>query len=621
MDPSTAPPASLDLFDQPPPPPATGDRSVVLAGATDLAGFRQAARQLLDQQVAPAQVSWYTSDDATPDLFAGTTHAPPPEALATCVGADSHRADPSAAHAGQPNGQTAHAAEAAVAAGSAGSAVEAGPGAPVVSVPASFLELCKTVILHRDPGRFGLLYRLLWRLVHEPGLRHDPLDADRVQAAHLAHSVRRDMHKMKAFVRFRTVEDEPFKNSPQLGPLHVAWFEPEHYIVEAVAPFFARRFTQMRWVILTPQCSVRWGVVGPHARHAVSSLPPEGASPTLGRPGGGLGVRSEEPEARVEGAPAAASAGAALRALEFGPGAQKEDAPPADAGEQLWLTYYQHIFNPARLKLKMMQQEMPRRYWKNLPEAQLISALAAQAQQRSAAMVAQAPAAPRRRIPVFEASAAAAARARSSQTLNHQPERAGPLTLPELQQATDRCRECPIGAHATQSVFGEGPSDARLFIVGEQPGDQEDLRGRPFVGPAGQLFDQAVGVLGWQRDALYVTNAVKHFKYELRGKRRIHKTPSQREAAACLHWLDSELAQVQPRVAVALGATAARALLGRPVAVLRERGQWFTRPDGLRVLVTLHPSALLRADPASRAQAFQAWVNDLQQAASLMHAP
>ena len=618
MDPSTAPPASLDLFD--PPPPATGDRSVVLAGATDLDGFRQAARQLLDQQVAPAQVSWYTSDDATPDLFAGTTHAPPPEALATCVGADSHRADPSAAHAGQPNGQTAHAAEAAVAAGSAGSAVEPGPGAPAVSVPASFLELCKTVILHRDPGRFGLLYRLLWRLVHEPGLRHDPLDADRVQAAHLAHAVRRDMHKMKAFVRFRTVEDEPFKNSPQLGPLHVAWFEPEHYIVEAVAPFFARRFTQMRWVILTPQCSVRWGVVGPHARHAVSSLPPEGASPALGRPGGGLGVRSEEPEARVEGAPAAASAGAALRALEFGPGAQKEDAPPADAGEQLWLTYYQHIFNPARLKLKMMQQEMPRRYWKNLPEAQLISALAAQAQQRSAAMVAQAPAAPRRRIPVFEASAAAAARARSSQTLNHQPERAGPLTLPELRQATDRCRECPIGAHATQSVFGEGPSDARLFIVGEQPGDQEDLRGRPFVGPAGQLFDQAVGVLGWQRDALYVTNAVKHFKYELRGKRRIHKTPSQREAAACLHWLDSELAQVQPRAAVALGATAARALLGRPVAVLRERGQWFTRPDGLRVLVTLHPSALLRADPASRAQAFQAWVNDLQQAASLMHA-
>jgi uracil-DNA glycosylase family protein len=187
------------------------------------------------------------------------------------------------------------------------------------------------------------------------------------------------------------------------------------------------------------------------------------------------------------------------------------------------------------------------------------------------------------------------------------PERA----LEVLHQATDRCRECPIGEHATQSVFGEGPVGATVMMVGEQPGDQEDLQGRPFVGPAGRLLDKAVEELGWSRDRLYVTNAVKHFKFELRGKRRMHKTPAQREVAACLHWLESEIAQVRPRAFIALGATASRALLGRPVAVMRERGQWHTDARGLPVLVTLHPSALLRGDPEQRESAYEQWLKDL----------
>ena len=152
------------------------------------------------------------------------------------------------------------------------------------------------------------------------------------------------------------------------------------------------------------------------------------------------------------------------------------------------------------------------------------------------------------------------------------------------------------------------------MLVGEQPGDQEDLRGRPFVGPAGQLLNRALAQLGWPREAIYLTNAVKHFKFELRGKRRIHKTPAQQEVAACLSWLESELALVQPGAVIALGATAARALLGRAVAVMRERGQWFLRADGLRVLVTLHPSALLRMEPGERDAAFDAWLADLRQA-------
>ena len=206
---------------------------------------------------------------------------------------------------------------------------------------------------------------------------------------------------------------------------------------------------------------------------------------------------------------------------------------------------------------------------------------------------------------------------------------AGPartLDLPEnpvqalalLKGATDRCRDCPIGEHATQSVFGEGPVRAALMVVGEQPGDQEDLRGRPFVGPAGKLFDQAIAELGWSRDRLYVTNAVKHFKFELRGKRRVHITPTQREAAACLHWLEREIQQVQPQALIALGATAARALLGRPVAVMSERGRWYEDAQGRKVLVTLHPSALLRGNPAEYGRAYEAWLADLAMASGVL---
>ena len=184
--------------------------------------------------------------------------------------------------------------------------------------------------------------------------------------------------------------------------------------------------------------------------------------------------------------------------------------------------------------------------------------------------------------------------------------------LAALSAATNRCRECPIGAGATQSVIGEGRPGARLMLVGEQPGDQEDVQGRPFVGPAGRLLDRALGALSWSREAVFVTNAVKHFKYELRGKRRIHKTPAQREVEACLHWLEDEIALVRPEAIVAMGATAARALLGRPIGVTGERGHWLEREaDARQVLITLHPSALLRVLPAQRDETFALWLRDL----------
>jgi DNA polymerase len=190
--------------------------------------------------------------------------------------------------------------------------------------------------------------------------------------------------------------------------------------------------------------------------------------------------------------------------------------------------------------------------------------------------------------------------------------------LHALRDSAAHCRECPLGARATQTVWGEGPVDSVLMLVGEQPGDREDLTGRPFVGPAGRLLDRAIERLGWTREQLYVTNAVKHFKYELRGKRRMHKTPAQSELLACLHWLESEIAVVRPKAIVALGSTAARALLGSGVKVTTERGKWLRRVDDVAVLVTLHPSALLRGDPAMRAQAFEAWLADLGQAASVV---
>ena len=176
--------------------------------------------------------------------------------------------------------------------------------------------------------------------------------------------------------------------------------------------------------------------------------------------------------------------------------------------------------------------------------------------------------------------------------------------LAALRAEAQGCRNCHLWANATQTVFGEGPADARVLFVGEQPGDQEDLKGRPFVGPAGQLFDRALGEAGIDRATVYVTNAVKHFKFEPRGKRRIHQRPDSREVLACRPWLEGELAAVQAQTVVALGATAAQSLMGRTVTIGRERGRFQPYPPDRHLFVTVHPSFLLRV-PDERAQAME----------------
>lgn len=262
---------------------------VALRGQTDFEGFRRAARGLLARNILPAQVSWQcgSASPQTPQQApqaAGSAHSP------------------------------------------------AFSDAPAVGVPPEFLALCQAAVLHRDPRRFHLLYRLLWRLVHEPGLRHTPQDADMEEARRMADEVREDMRKMKAQLRFRSVQDDTFRARPLAGPLHVASYQPEHHIVEAVAPFFARRFSLMRWAILTPEGSVESDYLGPQDFAADAKPPGEG-----------------------------------LAALRFGPAADPQHAPALDAGQQQWLAYYEQVFHPARLaaRRRLAQKEAsPPRYRK-----------------------------------------------------------------------------------------------------------------------------------------------------------------------------------------------------------------------------------------------------------------
>lgn len=407
-------------------------------------------------------------------------------------------------------------------------------------VPRAFLELAGTVLCHRDAHRHGLLYRMLWRIAHgEPSLLAIATDADVRRAGELAQAVRRDAHKMKAFVRFREV--------PGQADHFIAWFEPGHHVLQRVAPFFARRFAGMHWSILTPDASAHWD----------------------------------------------------REMLRFGAGGTPADAPAADAGEDLWRAYYASIFNPARLNPRMMRQEMPRRYWKHLPEAHLLPELVAEAGRRVRDMATRAPEPPRRRIPAPDV------RPPGEEALRGQ-------SLAALRQAAQGCRACPLWEPATQTVFGEGPEHARVLVLGEQPGDMEDLSGRPFVGRAGKLLDRALAELGLERGQLYLTNAVKHFRFERRGKFRLHRNPEPSHVQACRGWLAGEIARVRPHIIVCLGATAALALFGRGFRLMEERGAWQVLPDGTHAFATVHPAWILRQPAHEQARAYEHWLEDLR---------
>ena len=411
-----------------------------------------------------------------------------------------------------------------------------------IRVPKRFLDLARRVSLHRDSRRWALLYRLLWRLTHgQSHLLEIASDADVAQAADFEKAVRHDLHKMRAFVRFREVTHTGEK-------WFVAWFEPQHHIVEDNASFFADRFASLRWSILTPDRCAHW-----------------------------------------DG-----------REISFTAGVARSSAPEGDEMENLWRTYYANIFNPARVKVHAMQAEMPKKYWRNLPEATLIPSLLREAPSRVETMMRK--------------SAAKKSNAADAWQPAPVPET---TSLTKLREAARACTACPLYKNATRTVFGAGPKGARLMFLGEQPGDQEDLSGQPFVGPAGQLLDRALTEAGIDRNQVYVTNTVKHFKWEPRGKRRIHQKPSSRDIAACRPWFEAELRLVRPEVLVCLGATAAQAIFGSSFRVTHERGKVLASEFAPRVVATVHPSSLLRQpDEESRVREFALFVADLRAAAA-----
>jgi uracil-DNA glycosylase len=189
-------------------------------------------------------------------------------------------------------------------------------------------------------------------------------------------------------------------------------------------------------------------------------------------------------------------------------------------------------------------------------------------------------------------------------------------SVEQLRAAAATCRACDLWRNATQTVFGEGPSQARLMLVGEQPGDQEDRQGHPFVGPAGRVLDQGLDEAGIDRRRVYLTNAVKHFRFTVRGKRRLHEKPNAAQVRACRPWLEAEIAVVQPRLIVLLGATAAQAVMGPDFRVSKQRGEVLPSPFGVPVLATVHPSSILRAtDAVSRDTAMSSFISDLMVAA------
>ena len=466
-------------------------RTIDLAEGADLDGFRHAVRALVAERVPPDEVAWSTASAA--GLFAavipGLAHGENPEPTST---------------------------------------------APL-RLPRAAATLIESIVCHRDPERYALLYRFVWRILH--GERHllevasDPL-VHRLEL--MAKAVRRDIHKMHAFVRFRRTAGEPER--------YVAFFEPEHFILEAAAPFFVDRFRALDWSILTPIGSAHWN-----------------------------GER-----------------------LAFGPPGSRADAPGEDAFEAGWRGYYESTFNPARVNPDLMRAHMPKKYWQNLPETAAIPGLVRSAASRVSSMLEQEPTMPTKRTPE---KALEAMRDREIKSL---------AQLNRLLKGSE-----PLVKGATQAVPGEGPEDAEIVFVGEQPGDQEDRQGRPFVGPAGKVFDRALGDAGLDRDRVYVTNAVKHFKFEQRGKRRIHGKPTAGEVKHYRWWLEKELELIRPKLVVALGGTAVLAMTGKSIPIIRARGPAHF-PDGYDGYITVHPSYLLRLpDEDAKAQAYRAFVADM----------
>ncbi len=394
-------------------------------------------------------------------------------------------------------------------------------------IPREYFEAASVVSCFRDDSTWTLLYRIAWRILHEQReLLKISLDADVRELENRHKSVMRDLHKMKAFVRFKEVQQDG-------KILYVAWHRPDHRISRLAAPFFKDRFNGMNWIIMTEDETINWD----------------------------------------------------QKSLTFSEGVSSHNAPSIDSAEDLWKTYYSSIFNPARIKIGAMKKEMPVRHWKTLPESELITSLIDEAPER---------------LKVFY----------DSQRPNATQEKQ--LTYPEIKEALKSCRSCDICQKATGPVMGEGPLNARIMFIGEQPGNEEDQIGTPFIGPAGQLLEKALLKRGFNRNEIYITNAVKGFKWIYQSSMRLHRSANASEISACKPWLKQELNLIKPQIVVCLGRSAAQSILGKMVKMEEVRGKFFSSSVCDKTIILPHPSSILRIqNPNEREIAFNRFVEEL----------
>ncbi len=442
----------------------------------DFDNWRMKARQLLSFHIPPSQVQWITSEGG----FVLTEEWQDKEVTAT------------------------------------------------LNLPRDYFQRAQVVSAYRDDSTWDLLYRIAYRILHgEKDLLNITLDDDIKEFESRHRLVMRDIHKMKAFVRFKEVQQEE-------KTIYMAWHRPDHRIVRLAAPFFKDRFNGMNWVIMTEDETMSWD--------------------------------QEE--------------------ITFSPGVPEHEAPKADSTDDLWKTYYSSIFNPARIKIKAMKKELPVRHWKTLPESELIDSLIDEA--------------PERLKKFYESQRPAAAIERQ-------------LSYEEIKDGIKFCRSCEICSKATGPVMGEGNQQARIMFIGEQPGNEEDLNGKPFIGPAGQLLERAFKLRGFKREEMYITNAVKGFKWIEQMNSRWHRSANASEISACKPWLKQELGLVKPEIVVCLGRSAAQSILGKMIKMEEVRGRFFKSHICDQTIILPHPSSILRIqDAGEREMAFNRFVEELK---------
>jgi DNA polymerase len=410
-----------------------------------------------------------------------------------------------------------------------------------VKVAREFLAMLETAACYRAPDRWPFLYKALWRWTQGDRAIASSDDGDGHRLRRMIESVEAEEREMRSKLRFR------HRDSSLGPPEFISWFEPVHDLLEHAAMHFATRMGSATWMIATPHGAAFW----------------DGALLRVDR--------TSEPEEKP---------------MDFGDTAMSGEAVSGDAIEALWLAYYESTFAPAQANAAEMASHMPVRYWKSPPNARTDPALISRADPYS-----RRDRHPRNVPPEMEV------------TINTdlEPIKGTLLTEPP---SLDACKRCALWRNATQAVPGVGPADARVMLVGEQPGDQEDREGKPFVGAAGTLLDEVLAEAALPRASLYLTNAVKHFKWEAHGEERAHLAPAQREREACRYWLEEELKRIAPKVVVALGATALKALTGHRTALSEYLGKTIEH-KGHIIVPTYHPSYLMRlTDDKVRAEVF-----------------